>query len=91
MEINVTMSRAMMDDVMKRCAVLVAPLPPFLLALASEFLVGSEDDATEDLKQRLEVIAIEHIALSTNTKPEASRNLRTKSASTITIPLKEYI
>ena len=51
-KINVTKLRAMMDDVMRRYALLVSTLPPFVRALASEFLVGSEEEATEDLRQR---------------------------------------
>ena len=59
---NVTKLRAMMDDVVRRYALLVSSLPPFLRTLASEFLVGSEEEATENLRQRLDVIAIEEIA-----------------------------
>ena len=84
MEINVTRSRAIMDDITRH-------LSRLLRALASEFLVGSEEEAMEDLRQRLEVIAVEQIALATHSKQEGIRELRVKSTNNIAIPLKEYI
>ena len=76
---------------MQRYAALDSPLPPFLRAIASEFFVGSKEEATADLRQRVEVIAIEQTALSTHSKPEANRDLHAKSTNYIAIPLREYI
>ena len=45
----------------------------------------------EDLRRRLDVIAIEQIALSTHNKPEASQNLRAKLTSNTAISLKDYM
>ena len=91
MEINVTKSRVMMDDIMQRYATLVSPLPSCLRALALKFLVESDEEAMGDLRQRLEVIAVEQIALSSHGKPEVKRDLRVKSNNNIAIPLGEYI
>ena len=55
MELNGIISRVMMDNIIQRYATLVLPLPPFLHSLASEFLVGPEELATDDLRHLLEV------------------------------------
>ena len=79
-----------MDNIMQRYEILVLPLPPFLRSLATEFLVGSEEEATENLRHRLEVIAIEQSAVSVNNKPEEARDRRGKSCN-IAILFEEYI
>ena len=70
MVINVTNLRAMMDNIMQRYATLVSPLPPFLRKLVSQFFVGSEEEASADVLQILEVIPVEQIALSIHISQE---------------------
>ena len=56
MKSNGKRSRVIIDNIMQRYAAL-------LRALALEFLVGSKQEATEDLRQRLEDIGVQQIAL----------------------------